>query len=85
MIKNAVLMDGIPDLVTVIAIGIQSFLSGPAGTLIGPVNNGFQTNFLGGSLAGIMILVLSKFISPEISHITKPAFIITLVSVALGF
>ena len=84
MIKNAVLMGGVAALVTGITIGVQSFLSGRAGTLIGPVNTGFWTNFLGGSLAGILILVLSKFVSPEIGVITKPAFIITLVSGALG-
>ena len=84
MIKNAVLLGGLAALATGITIGMQSFLSGRAGTLIGPVNTGFWTNFLGGTLAGILILVLSKFASPEIGVITKPAFIITLVSGALG-
>jgi uncharacterized membrane protein YdcZ (DUF606 family) len=84
MVKNAVLMGGAAALMTGIAIGIQSFLSGRAGTLIGPVNTGFWTNFLGGSLAGILILILSKFINLEIGVITKPAFIITLISGALG-
>ncbi len=84
MIKNAVLLGGAGALVTGIAIGIQSFLSGRSGNLIGPINTGFWTNFLGGSLAGILILVLSKFVNPEIGVITKPAFIINLVSGALG-
>lgn len=84
MIKNAVLMGGAAALVTGIAIGVQSFLSGRAGTMIGPVNTGFWTNFLGGSLAGIMILVLSKFVNPDIGVISRPALFITLVSGALG-
>ncbi len=84
MVKNAILMGGAAALITGIAIGVQSFLSGRAGTMIGPVNTGFWTNFLGGSLAGILMLVLSRFINPEIGVITKPAFLITLISGALG-
>ena len=84
MVKNAILMGGAAALITGIAIGVQSFLSGRAGTMIGPVNTGFWTNFLGGSLAGILMLVLSRFINPEIGLITKQAFLITLISGALG-
>jgi len=84
MIKNAILMGGVAALVTGIAIGVQSFLSGRAGTMIGPVNTGFWTNFLGGTLAGILILILSKFVNPNIGTITKPALLITLTSGALG-
>ena len=84
MIKNAILMGGVAALVTGIAIGVQSFLSGRAGTIIGPVNTGFWTNFLGGTLAGILILILSKFVNPNIGTITKPALLITLTSGALG-
>jgi uncharacterized membrane protein YdcZ (DUF606 family) len=84
MVKNAILMGGIIALITGIAIGIQSFLSGRAGVLIGPVNTGFWTNFLGGTLAGILILGLSTFVSPEFKSITWPAFAITLISGALG-
>jgi uncharacterized membrane protein YdcZ (DUF606 family) len=84
MIKNAILMGGIIALITGVAIGIQSFLSGRAGVLIGPINTGFWTNFLGGTLAGILILGLSTFVSPEFKSISGPAFILTLVSGALG-
>lgn len=77
-------MGGVSALVTGIAIGIQSYLSGQAGNLIGPVNTGFWTNFLGGTLAGILILTLSKFVNPEIRSISGPAFILTLISGALG-
>jgi bacterial/archaeal transporter family-2 protein len=84
MIKNTILMGGTAALVTGIAIGIQSFLSGRAGTMIGPVNTGFWTNFLGGTLAGILILILSKFVNPNIGVINKTAFIITFISGALG-
>ena len=84
MIKNTILMGGIAALVTGIAIGIQSFLSGRAGTMIGPVNTGFWTNFLGGTLAGFLILILSKFVNPDIGIITRPALVITFISGALG-
>jgi uncharacterized membrane protein YdcZ (DUF606 family) len=84
MVKNAILMGGIIALITGVAIGIQSFLSGRAGDMIGPVNTGFWTNFLGGTLAGILILGLSTFVSPEFKSISWPAFFITLASGALG-
>ena len=84
MEKNAILMGGIIALITGVAIGIQSFLSGRAGDMIGPVNTGFWTNFLGGTLAGILILGLSTFVSPEFKSIIWPAFFITLASGALG-
>lgn len=84
MLKNAIVLGAISALVTGVAIGIQSYLSGQAGNLIGPINTGFWTNFLGGTLAGVLILVLSIFVSPEYKVIPKPAFIITLISGALG-
>ena len=67
-----------------IAIGVQSFLSGRAGNIIGPINTGFWTNFIGGILAGILILIFSKFVNPNYGQITKPAFLIILASGALG-
>ena len=84
MIKNTILMGGVAALITGIAIGIQAFLSGRAGSMIGPVNTGFWTNFLGGTLAGILILILSIFVSPKIGVITKPALLITFIAGALG-
>lgn len=84
MIKNAILMGGMTALITGIAIGIQSFLSGRAGNLIGPTNTGFWTNFIGGILAGILILFFSKFVNPKYGQITKPAFLVILASGALG-
>lgn len=84
MIKNAIILGGVSALITGIAIGIQSFLSGEAGSLIGPVKTGFWTNFLGGTLAGFFILVLSVFINPQIREISKTGFILTLISGALG-
>ncbi len=84
MIKNAIIMGGVSALITGVAIGIQSFLAGRAGNLIGPVNTGFWTNFLGGTLAGLLILVLSIFVGPQFKTISGPAFIITLISGALG-
>ena len=82
--KNEILIGGAAALITGITIGVQSFLTGRAERLIGSVNTGFWTNFLGGILAGILILGLSKFVDPKIGVINKPAFILTLVSGALG-
>jgi transporter family-2 protein len=84
MLKNAVVFGAASALITGIAIGIQGYFSGKAGSLIGPVNTGFWTNFLGGMLAGLLILVLSLFVGPQFKTISRPAFIMNLVSGALG-
>ena len=84
MIKNEILIGGVTALATGIAIGVQSFLSGRAGNIIGPINTGFWTNFIGGILAGILIFFFSKFVNPYYGQITKPAFLIILASGALG-
>ena len=57
MLKNAAISGAILALITGIAIGFQAYLSGQAGSLIGPIKTGFWTNFLGGIMAGFLILV----------------------------
>ena len=82
--KNVVLLGAVSALSTGIMIGIQSFLSGRAGTEIGPFRTGLWTNFLGGMLAGIFILTVLTFSGIEKIRISQPVFIINLVSGALG-
>jgi bacterial/archaeal transporter family-2 protein len=45
-------------LLTGLAIGIQATLSSRTGAIIGSVRTGLLTNLLGGSIAGIIILIM---------------------------
>lgn len=82
--KNVMVVGGISALVTGIFIGIQSMLSGRAGEMIGPFNTGFWTNFLGGSLAGLLILGIGTIKGFESVKITPAAISMLLISGALG-
>jgi transporter family-2 protein len=82
--KNVVFVGGITALVTGIFIGIQSMFSGRAGEIIGPINTGFWTNFLGGSLAGLLILGIGVFKGFNTVTITPSAIGMVLLSGALG-
>ncbi len=82
--KNAIIIGGITATVTGVFIGIQSMFSGRAGELIGPINTGFWTNFLGGSLAGLLVLGIGLFKGFETVKITSSAVGMVLLSGALG-
>lgn len=82
--KNVVLIGGITALVTGIFIGIQSMLSGQAENAIGSVNTGFWINFMGGSLASVLMLAIGAIWGFDVVKITRPALIPVLISGALG-
>ena len=82
--KNVIIIGTLSALGTGILIGIQSMLSGQAGNIIGVINTGFWTNFLGGTLAGLLILGVSVLSGFETTRITRPAFLMVLISGALG-
>jgi transporter family-2 protein len=82
--KNIILLGGLAALGTGIVIGTQSILSGRASALIGPINTGFWTNFLGGCLAGLLILGIGAARGFGSVAVTRAAFPILLVSGALG-
>lgn len=82
--KNVIIIGGISALGTGILIGIQSLLSGRAGNIIGAINTGFWTNFLGGCLGGLLILAVGSLQGFDAVKITKSAFMIVLISGALG-
>jgi len=55
---KTVLIGAIAALITGIAIGMQATLTSRAGGIIGSVKTGLMTNLIGGSIAGIIILIL---------------------------
>jgi transporter family-2 protein len=83
-VKNIVFLGAVSALSTGVLIGIQSFNSGRSGSIVGPFATGLWTNFLGGTLAGILILLVLSFAGSESVRISRPVFFITFISGALG-
>jgi uncharacterized membrane protein YdcZ (DUF606 family) len=82
--KNVILIGGLGAFTTGIAITLQAYLSGRAGDLVGPIKTGLWTNFLGGVLAGLIILAI-QFIGKDAgTTLTQNAFVTIFISGALG-
>jgi transporter family-2 protein len=84
LMRNVILIGGLGAFATGVAIALQSYLSGRAGNIVGPIKTGLWTNFLGGALAGLIILVLLLLGKSTGSPLTKKAIEIILISGALG-
>lgn len=56
--RTAIVVGAIGALATGVAIGIQATLTSRAGGIIGNIRTGLLTNFLGGAVAGVVILIL---------------------------
>ena len=82
--RNMILIGGLGAFVTGVAIALQSYLSGRAGNIVGPIKTGLWTNFLGGTLAGLIILVLWLLGANAGSSLTKKAIEIIFISGMLG-
>ncbi len=82
--KNAIIIGGLGAFATGLAISLQSYLSGRAGGLIGPVKTGLWTNFLGGVLAGAIILVVNLAAKQGGDPIPANVLLMILTSGALG-
>jgi len=83
-VKNIVFLGAVSALSTGVLIGIQSFFSGRGGMVVGPFATGLWTNFLGGALAGVLILLVLAFTGSENIRISRPILLITFISGALG-
>ncbi len=57
-LRAAIIVGAIGALATGVAIGIQATLTSRAGGIIGNIRTGLLTNFLGGAIAGVVILIL---------------------------
>ena len=82
--RNMVFLGAVSALSTGILIGIQSFLSGRGGAEVGPFSTGLWTNFLGGMLAGILIIAVMTFAGVEKIKVSQSILILTFVSGTLG-
>jgi len=82
--KNVIIIGGLGAFATGIAIALQTYLSGRAGNLIGPIKTGLWTNFFGGALAGLIILVMQFLGKDNNNTLTQNAIVLIFTSGALG-
>ena len=82
--KNAIVIGGLGAFATGLAISLQSYFSGRAGSLVGPVKTGLWTNFLGGALAGVLILGVRLFSKQGVEAIPTQTLSMIFMSGALG-
>ena len=82
--KNMIVIGGLGAFATGIAITLQAYLSGKAGNLVGPIKTGLWTNFLGGALAGLIILTIWFIGKDANTSLTQNAFVTIFISGALG-
>ena len=82
--NKAIIIGGLAAFTTGIIISMQAYLSGRAGTIIGPIRTGLWTNFLGGALAGAIILVIHFIKKGDTGVLPVNALTMTFLSGALG-
>lgn len=56
--RTAIIVGAFSALATGVAIGVQATLTSRAGGIIGNIRTGLLTNFLGGAIAGVVVLIL---------------------------
>ena len=71
-------------LLTGLAIGVQSTLSSKIGTLIGSFKTGVLTNLVGGSLAGLIFVVLILINGKEYAKAPPITWLMLVIAGALG-
>lgn len=83
-LRTAIVVGAIGALATGVAIGIQATLTSRAGGIIGNIRTGLLTNFLGGAVAGVVILILFLQQGSGNWKIPTTAIVMVVVSGMLG-
>ena len=79
-----IILGAVVALATGIAIGMQSTLSSRIGSLLGNFRTGIFMNFIGGIIAGIILLVITLMQGKVWWQISTPALIMLVAAGALG-
>ncbi len=79
-----IILGALVALATGIAIGMQSTLSSRIGSLLGNFRTGIFMNFIGGIIAGIILLVITFMQGKAWWQISTPALIMLIAAGALG-
>ena len=83
-LRTAIVVGAIGALATGVAIGIQATLTSRAGGIIGNIRTGLLTYFLGGAVAGVVILILFLQQGSSNWKIPTTAIVMVVVSGMLG-
>jgi transporter family-2 protein len=81
---KTILIGAVIALITGITIGIQVTFISRAGGILGSIKTGLITNLMGGSLAGIIILIMLIFGSSKNWKVPAPAFFMMITAGLLG-
>lgn len=82
--KSSIIVGAIGALFTGLAIGVQATITSRAGGMIGDIRTGLITNFLGGALAGAIILLLFLREGPQTWKIPGTVTVFVALSGLLG-
>ena len=82
--KNPILMGAIVTLFTGAAIGIQATLNGHIGAEITPVRTGLWMNFVGGVIAGVILLLFVRGSEGSSGAISTSILMMLAIAGALG-
>jgi hypothetical protein len=83
-LRTAIIIGAFGALATGVAIGIQATLTSRVGGIIGNIRTGLLTNFLGGAIAGVVVLVLFILQGSGAWKIPTTAVVMVAVSGTLG-
>ncbi len=82
--KNPILIGAIVTLLTGMAIGIQATLNGLIGAEITPLRTGLWMNFVGGTIAGVILLLFVRGASGSSAAISPSILTMLVIAGALG-
>jgi transporter family-2 protein len=83
-LKSLMLFGALGALATGVAIGVQSALSSRTGALIGDLRTGLMTNLIGGSIAGVLVVMFILFQGKSSMQLPAKAGIMLAIAGALG-
>ena len=84
VMKNPILIGALVTLFTGAAIGIQATLNGVIGAEITPVRTGLWMNFVGGAIAGVILLLFFRGANNSAGTISTSIFMMLAIAGALG-
>jgi len=82
--RSTLLVGALATLLTGMAIGIQATLNSRIGSEIGPIRTGLWMNFVGGAIAGIIILFLMRSTGGNTNPLTGNLLGLLAIAGALG-
>jgi transporter family-2 protein len=84
VMKNPILIGALVTLLTGAAIGIQATLNGVIGSEISPIRTGLWMNFVGGAIAGVILLLFFRGANSNSGTISPSILMMLAIAGTLG-